>query len=62
MHVAIMKTFTLLSTLPILLAYSSPILEDGTSGPSVTLDSVTVTGIEQGALTKFLGIPFAAPP
>lgn len=62
MHVAIMKTFMLLLTLPILLTISSPVLQDGASGPTVTLDSATVTGIVQGTLTKFLGIPFAAPP
>lgn len=62
MHVAIMKTLMLLPALHTLLACSSPVLRDDTSGPTITLDSATVTGIEQGALTKFLGIPFAAPP
>ncbi|KAF9478094.1 carotenoid ester lipase [Pholiota conissans] len=37
--------------------------QDGdSSGPTVTLDSATVTGVFQGNLSKFLGIPFALPP
>ncbi|KAF8971827.1 alpha beta-hydrolase [Flammula alnicola] len=31
-------------------------------GSTVKLDSATVTGITDGLVTKFLGIPFAAPP
>ncbi|KAF8167302.1 alpha beta-hydrolase [Crassisporium funariophilum] len=32
------------------------------SPPTVTLDSATVTGLSNGSITKFLGIPFAQPP
>ncbi|KAF8195109.1 Alpha/Beta hydrolase protein [Pholiota molesta] len=51
-----------LATLQILLTVASPVERDDSSGPTVALDSATVTGINQGALSKFLGIPFAVPP
>uniref|UniRef100_A0A8H7Y9K5 Carboxylic ester hydrolase n=1 Tax=Psilocybe cubensis TaxID=181762 RepID=A0A8H7Y9K5_PSICU len=41
--------------------FCSP-LDQVTVSPTVTLDSATVTGINQGALSKFLGIPYAEPP
>jgi len=39
------------------------VLQDSSSSPpTATLDNASVTGIHQGALSKFLGIPFAEPP
>lgn len=32
------------------------------AAPNVTLDQATVTGVENGTLEKFLGIPYALPP
>ena len=32
------------------------------AAPNVTLDQATVTGVENGTLDKFLGIPYAQPP
>lgn len=57
-----MKLLTVILTLPVWLARTSPTLFDEITGPNVTLDSATVSGINQGALSKFLGIPFAVPP
>ena len=34
----------------------------GSSPPSIMLDGANVTGVSQGALSKFLGIPYAQPP
>ncbi|PPR05606.1 hypothetical protein CVT26_009127 [Gymnopilus dilepis] len=34
----------------------------GSSPPSIMLDGANVTGVNQGALSKFLGIPYAQPP
>ncbi|KDR85818.1 hypothetical protein GALMADRAFT_84978 [Galerina marginata CBS 339.88] len=45
------------------LIFCSPFDRDPSPSPTaVTLDSATITGVSQGALSKFLGIPFAAPP
>ena len=33
-----------------------------TAAPNVTLDQATITGVENGTLDKFLGIPYAQPP
>ena len=32
------------------------------AAPNVTLDQATVTGVENGTLDKFLGIPYAQSP
>ncbi|KAF9265365.1 carotenoid ester lipase precursor [Marasmius fiardii PR-910] len=32
------------------------------AGPTVTLDSATVTGVTEGRVARFLGIPYAQPP
>lgn len=32
------------------------------AAPNVTLGNITVTGVENGTLHKFLGIPYALPP
>ncbi|CAA7264886.1 unnamed protein product [Cyclocybe aegerita] len=53
----------LLLALHLSAVFAFPLERDLSSDPpTVTLDSATVTGIHQGNLTKFLGIPFAQPP
>jgi len=32
------------------------------AAPTVQLDSATVTGVNDGGVSKYLGIPFAQPP
>ncbi|KAH7906741.1 Alpha/Beta hydrolase protein [Hygrophoropsis aurantiaca] len=41
-------------------AWGSPLSKR--AAPTVTLDSATVTGVSDGSVSKFLGIPFAQPP
>ncbi|KAF9567730.1 carotenoid ester lipase [Agrocybe pediades] len=49
-------------TIPLAAAWPLALRDLSDSPPTVTLDSATVTGINQGNLSKFLGIPFAQPP
>ncbi|KIM47457.1 hypothetical protein M413DRAFT_62494 [Hebeloma cylindrosporum] len=45
------------------LIFASPWSRDlSSSPPTVTLDSATLTGLNENGLSKFLGIPFAQPP
>jgi len=33
-----------------------------TAGPTVQLNNATITGVDVGGVSKFLGIPYASPP
>ncbi|KAF8971835.1 carotenoid ester lipase [Flammula alnicola] len=52
----------LLLALQTTLIIASPLAPNASSPPTLVIDSATVTGVNQGALSKFLGIPFAVPP
>ncbi|KDR85794.1 hypothetical protein GALMADRAFT_387164 [Galerina marginata CBS 339.88] len=52
----------MLKRISLLIALQSVAYATLFSGPTVKLDSATVTGVTDGLVSKFLGIPFAIPP
>lgn len=52
----------LLGALTILLSQIGPLFATPATAPTVTLDSAVFTGITEGQVTKYLGIPYAQPP
>ncbi len=60
-----MNTRGLLQIVISALLYSSltgAITADGSTAPTVQLDTATVVGTQSGSVDSFLGIPFAQPP